>query len=181
MMMGCWNFFRQIEKLTLLLFTRHFVNNNHGGGDIPPPWMAVAVVMLQITSCFFPDSSRLCSIYDRMSCDFFFYLNTFLTRRSGITFGSFFGNEVIYTTTVNCDVHKKFFSRSWLDMVWTNLMPLTTDRAEDEKNQFLLFRAKCRNNSKKIFNFQSKKQKDVARLLKKRKITAIFSLQWILK
>jgi len=39
-------FFRQIEKLTLLLFTRHFVNNNHGGGDIPPPWMAVAVVML---------------------------------------------------------------------------------------------------------------------------------------
>ena len=32
-----------------------------------------------------------------------------------------------------CDVHKKFFSRSWLDMVWTNLMPLTTDKAEDEK------------------------------------------------
>ena len=114
MMMGCWNFFRQIEKLTLLLFTRHFVNNNHGGGDIPPPWMAVALVMLQITSCFFPDSSRLCSIYDRMSCDFFFYLNTFLTRRSGITFGSFFGNEVIYTTTV------MFIKNSLvdLDLIW---------------------------------------------------------------
>ena len=63
---------------------------------------------------FFPDSSRLCSIYDRMSCDFFFYLNTFLTRRSGITFGSFFGNEVIYTTTV------MFIKNSLvdLDLIW---------------------------------------------------------------
>ena len=45
---------------------------------------------------------------------FFFYLNTFLTRRSGITFGSFFGNEVIYTTTV------MFIKNSLvdLDLIW---------------------------------------------------------------
>ena len=45
---------------------------------------------------------------------FFFYLNTFLTRRSGITFGSFFGNEVIYTTTVT------FIKNSLvdLDLIW---------------------------------------------------------------
>ena len=45
---------------------------------------------------------------------FFFCLNTFLTRRSGITFGSFFGNEVIYTTTV------MFIKNSLvdLDLIW---------------------------------------------------------------
>ena len=45
---------------------------------------------------------------------FFFYLNTFLTRRSGITFGSFFGNEVIYATTV------MFIKNSLvdLDLIW---------------------------------------------------------------
>ena len=163
-MMGCWNFFRQIEKLTVIIYTslcqqqprrRRYSSSmdGRGGGD--------AVDNILFFSRFFTTLLYLWQNVMR----FFFLLEYVFDKKIRDYFWLLFWkwSDLYYY----CDVHKKFFSRSWLDMVWTNLMPLTTDKAEDEKNKFLLFRAKCRNNSKKIFNFQSKKQKDVAILLKK--------------
>ena len=165
----------------LLLFTRHFVNTTT---------TAAAIFLLLHSSnrggdavdniLFFPDSSRLCSIYDKMSCDFFFffYLNTFLTRRSGITFGSFFGNGWFITTAV---MFIKIFlvdlDLIWFEQIWCHwrhtaekMKKINSFDSEPTILKRIFF-------LKTNFNFLSKK-KDVTRLKKNH---CSFSLQWIVK